>query len=102
MGIFSSTKPVITQREAKEIENRLYSEHGFNQKKIEVVREIIKPHLDDAEQYGDPVGVSPNEVKEIDENLEKGAADRVYNVKLSDPEKMVVEKLLDDYLKLRK
>ena len=102
MRIFSNTKPVITKKEAEEIRNRLYSEHGFNQKKLAVVDEILKPHLEDSEQYGDPVGVSPSEVKEIDEQLEDKSRTEVFNVELSEPEKVAVEKMLDDYLKLRK
>lgn len=102
MGLFTTTKPIITQKEAKEIENRLYSEHGFNQKKIAVVREMLKPHLGDSERYGEPVGVSPLEVKEVGEQLDKGDPHNIYSVDLSEPERGVVKKLLDDYLTLRK
>jgi len=100
MGLFSTTKPIITQNEAKEMENRLYSEHGFSQKKIAIVREMIKPHLSDAENYGDPVGVSPAEVKQIDETLED--RHQVLSSQLTEPERAAVEKLMEDYLKLRK
>ena len=102
MGLITPTKPVITKREAEEMRNRLYAEHGFNQKKLAVVDELLKPHLEDAEQYGDPVGVSPKEVQEINEQLENKNRIKIYSVELTEPEKEAVEKMLDDYLKLRK
>lgn len=102
MGLFTPTKPIITAKEAKEIENRLYSEHGFNQKKISMVRELLKPHLNDAEQYGDPVGISPKEVQEINEQLETKDPHQIYSVKLNEPEIAAVEKLLEDYKKLNR
>ncbi len=102
MGLFTTTKPVITKNEADLIKNRLAGEHGFNSKKLAIVDEMLKSHLEDAENYGDPVGVSPQEVKEIDETLEQGDPKHIYNVKLSEPEVAAVEKLLKDYLILRK
>jgi hypothetical protein len=101
MGFFG-TKPVITKREADEMINRLRIEHNFPEKKAEIVRELIKPHLSDAENYGDPEGVSPKEVKEIDESLNRGDVKKIFAQDFSDPEKQVVEKMLEDYLKLRR
>ena len=102
MGLFSATKPVITKNEKDLIKNRLYSEYGFSQKKLAIVDQLLEPHLGDAENYGDPVGVSPSEVKEIDEELEKKDPQHIYSVELTEPEKVAVEKLLNDYLKLTK
>ena len=102
MGIFSATKPVITKNEADIIKNRLANEHGWDSKKLAIADQMLKPHLEDAEQYGDPVGVSPKEVQEIDEQLDKGDTKHIYSVKLSEPDVDAFEKLLKDYLVLRK
>jgi len=102
MGLFTPTKPVITAKEAKEMINRLQIEYGFNSKKAAIVGELLKPHITDAETYGDPVGVSPKEVKELDEALERGDLRKIYSQDFSEPEKNVVEKMMDDYLKLRR
>lgn len=102
MGLFTPTKPVITKKEAEEIKRRLSSEHGWDSRKIAIADQMLKPHLEDAEQYGDPVGVSQPEVKEINEELEKGDPKHVYSVKLAEPDVEAFEKLLKDYLILRK
>ena len=102
MSWITTTKPIITQNEAKEMINRLQIEHSFSSKKAAIVGELLKPHITDNENYGDPVGISPKEVKEIDESLERGDLKKLYAQDFSDPEKEVVEKMLNDYLVLRR
>lgn len=102
MGFFTTTKQVITKKESEIIKNRLANEHGWDSKKLAIADEMMKPHLEDAEQYGDPVGISPKEVKEIDEELEKGDTKHIYSVKLSEPDVEAFEKVLQDSLVSRK
>ena len=102
MGIIFNTKQVVTKKEAEIIKNRLASEHGWDSKKLAIADEMMKPHLEDAEQYGDPVGISPKEVKEIDEELEKGDPKHIYSEKLSEPDIEAFEKVLQDSLITRK
>jgi hypothetical protein len=102
MGFLTPTKPVITQREAKEIDNRLYNQHNMNAKKRAVVQKLLEPHLKDADRYGDPAGVSPSEADEIKQQLEGKDMPSIYGVEFTEPEKEAIEKLFDDYEKLNR
>ncbi len=102
MGSIFNTKPVITKNEVEIAKNRLVNEHGFNPKKTALFEEMVKPYVEDAEQYGDPVGVSPQEVKEIDQELEAGDPKHVFSQHFSEPEIEAIEKVLNDALITRK
>lgn len=99
MGFFTVAKPIITPQEAQKARNELANVHDFNTKELAYFDELVRPYLSDAERYGETKGISPEEGKEIGEQLAKPDPHRVYTVDLSPHKEEAIRQVIDKYLK---
>ena len=99
MGFFTSAKSIITSQEAQKARNELANVYSFSTKELAYFDELIRPHLSDAERYGDPKGISSEEEKEIEEQLTRPDPHKVYSVDLPPHKEEAVKQVLKKYLK---
>ena len=99
MGFFTAAKPVVTPQEAQKARNELANVHGFNTKELAYFDELVRPYLSDAERYGEQKGISPEESKEIGEQIAKPDPHRVYTVDLPPHKEEAIRQVIDKYLK---
>ncbi|MBI2065012.1 MAG: hypothetical protein HYT62_03115 [Candidatus Yanofskybacteria bacterium] len=101
MGLFTSAKPKITEKEITELGNALENQHSFNQNQRKfVVDVVLKPHVEKSPYESTPA-ISKEEamrIKELLADKNSGVHTTLKEKNISDAEIDNLSKEIDKFL----